>query len=157
MARNELIPQEHFNLFDPTFRFTDFFKDFSNRFALANLLSTEQNGIELSEDEKFVYVHAPMPGINPNNIDVTVENGRVQIKGEKQEEEKDKNRRYYKRAQRSFWYQVSLPAQVDDAQAKCDFNNGILELTFPKAKTAIGKKIKVNARKGNGAGAGAGT
>lgn len=144
MARNELTPHENFSLFDPSFNLTDMFKDFSNRFALAKMMNMEQNNIELSEDDKNVYIHAPMPGLNPNNIDVNVENGMVQIKGERQEEEKDKSKKYYRKAQRSFWYQVALPSQVDDSQAKCDYNNGILELTLPKAMAAQGKKIKVN-------------
>jgi HSP20 family protein len=144
MARNELIPQEHFSLFDPSFNLSDMFKDFGNRFALSRLMNMEQSGVELSEDSTNVYIHAPMPGINPNQIDVMVENGVVQIKGERQEEEKDKNKKFYRRAQRSFWYQVALPAQVDETQAKCDCAHGILELTLPKAKAAQGKKIKVN-------------
>lgn len=147
MARNELVPQEQerFSLFDPL---SDLFKDFSHRFALARMMNMEQNGIELSEDEKNVYIFAPLPGLKPNEIDVNVENGMVQIKGKKQEEEKDKNKKFYRRAQSSFWYQLALPSQVDDTQAKCDYNNGILELTLPKSKSTQGKKIKVNAKQG---------
>lgn len=145
MARNEMVPQENerFSLFDPL---SDMFKDFTSRFALSRMMNMEQNGIELSEDDKNVYIHAPMPGLKSSDIDVNIENGMVQIKGEKQEEEKDKTKKFYRKAQRSFWYQLALPSQVDDSQAKCDFNNGLLELTLPKAKSTQGKKIKVNAK-----------
>lgn len=144
MARNEMVPQnENFNLLDP---FTDLFKDFTSRFALSRMMNMEQNGIELSEDDTNVYVHAPMPGLKPNDIDVNIENGMLQIKGERKEEENDKNKKFYRKAQRLFCYQVALPSQVDDSQAKCDYNNGVLELTVPKTKSNQTKKIKVNTK-----------
>lgn len=140
----ELMPSEKlFRLARSPFSFPDIFQDFEKQMGLIN----EQTGLELSEDKKSIYVKASMPGLKLDQIEVSLEKGMLQIKGEKQEEEKDEgvtDRKYYRRAQRSFWYQVALPAQVDDGQEpKALYKNGVLELTLTKAKLAQSKKITV--------------
>src|SRR5258708_40276039 len=70
------------------------------------------SAISVSEDEKSIYVEAPVPGIEPDDIEVTYERGMLWIHGEAREEEKDKKRRFYRRATQTFSYRVAIPGNV---------------------------------------------
>lgn len=139
-----LIPSKIFNsLATEPFNFPDIF-NFER--GLTPLLSSlnERTGLELSEDDQNVYVKASLPGLEENEIDVTVTNNTLQIKGERSEEESTKNKRFYRKAQSSFWYQVALPSQIESSQEPTThYENGVLELTFKKTKPAQSKKIKI--------------
>jgi HSP20 family protein len=136
-----LIPSKLFsNLTNEPFNFPDIFNFERGIVPLLN----ERTGLELSEDNQNVYVKASLPGLNENEIDVTVSHNTLQIKGEKTEEVTKSNKRYYRKAQSSFWYQVSLPSQVEEnPEPTTHYENGVLELTFKKSKPSQAKKIKI--------------
>lgn len=107
--------------------------------------------ISLSEDDKHIYVDAAMPGINPDDIDITYDKGMLWIRGQTSEEEENKKKKYYQHASNSFSYRITLPTDVDEnkePQASCD--NGMLMLTFDKSQQAKPKKISVKASGKNG-------
>jgi HSP20 family protein len=129
--------------------FGSFFEDFSlapwEPFAARS--RTFSPSINVSETDKKVTVTAELPGIDEKDIDVTLANGMVTIKGEKKEEHED-NKSGYHRIERSygtFRRSVSLPAEVDDSKASAEFSKGVLTLTVPKTETAqkLGRKIAV--------------
>src|SRR5438128_1993291 len=76
----------------------------------------EQSGLSVFEDEKAVYVEAAMPGLDANNIDITFQNGMLVVQGNKKEEQEDKKRKYYRRANRSFFYQMAVPGDINDKE-----------------------------------------
>jgi HSP20 family protein len=102
--------------------------------------------IDVSEDDKAYTVHAEIPGVRKEDIQVEVEGGQVSIRAEvKQEKEEKKggkvlhSERTYGMVSRSF----SLPAEVDDKATEAKYKDGLLELTLPKKKGGGGKRIAV--------------
>ncbi len=107
-------------------------------------ISTTTTGVSISEDDKNIFIEVAVPGIDPKNIDLTVKDNKLWIHGEQKEEEKDKKRKYYRRAQNSFSYQFALPVDIDpnaEPEAKCA--NGIMTITFSKSPKAQPKKIQI--------------
>jgi len=102
------------------------------------------SGVSISEDEKNIFVEVSVPGIDAKNIDLTIKDNQVLIYGEQKEEEKDKKRKYYRKANRSFSYRIAIPGDVDftsEPTAKCA--NGVMTVTFDKSPKAQPKKIQV--------------
>lgn len=101
-------------------------------------------GLSISEDDKNVYVEASVPGIDPKNIDITFHDGNVWIKGEIKEEEKDKTRKYYREATRSFSYRVAVPGEIDQNQEPtATYKHGVMKISFAKSPKSQPKKIEV--------------
>jgi HSP20 family protein len=101
-------------------------------------------GVSISEDEKNIFIEVAVPGIDPKNIDLTVKDNQLWIHGEQKEEEKDKKRKYYRRANSSFSYRIAVPGDIDqntEPEAKCA--NGVMTITFNKSPKAQPKKIQV--------------
>lgn len=99
------------------------------------------------ENDKFV-LHADIPGVKPEDIDVSMENGVLTIKGEKKTEAKTEQEGY-KRVERtygSFYRRFSLPdtANADAISAKSKL--GVLEIVIPKREAVKPKKINVEAQ-----------
>jgi HSP20 family protein len=144
MAPYNLIPSKKNSNFlrntgssiSPFLALTDFENELSN-------LMEDQSPITLKETKKEVIVQAPLPGLTPKEIDITLDRGVLQIKGEVEEiEEKDKDTKYYRKAKRSYWYQLALPSSIDEShEPKTTFKNGVLEIIFTKAKTSQAKRI----------------
>jgi HSP20 family protein len=90
-----------------------------------------------------------LPGVKPEDIQVSVTNGVLTIRGEVKEEKEEKEKTYHLRERRygSFSRSVSLPNDVSADKADADFENGVLTLTLPKAEEAKAKTITVKAKK----------
>lgn len=102
----------------------------------------KNTGVSVSEDNQNVYVEANVPGLKPEEIEVTLDHNTLRIRGEKKEEE-EKGKTYYRRAQQSFFYQVDLPSQVQENTEQAEYQEGILKISFKKAKKDAVKKINV--------------
>lgn len=99
------------------------------------------NGLEVSEDNKNVYISAAVPGIDPKDVDVTFDKGVITIRAEKKEEEKGK--KFQRRATSSFFYQV-MPQNIDmkkEPVAVC--KNGVMTVIMQKPESSKPKKIAV--------------
>lgn len=126
------------------------FWDFSP-FRMSSLIEDEDlwptvghsgGGLSISEDDGHVYVEAAVPGVNPDDVEMTFHNGILKIHGKAQQEEK-KDRKNYRMMTSEFSYQVSI-RDVDtnvDPEATC--KNGVMEVKFAKSKAAQPKQIKV--------------
>jgi len=107
---------------------------------------TATSGLTISEDEKFVYVSASLPGIDPKDVEVTFDRGTVWIKGESAEEEKQK--KYYRKASSSFSYRVAVPGDLDLTQEpEASSKHGVMTVKFTKSPEAQPKKIVVRTEK----------
>ncbi|MBS1154813.1 MAG: heat-shock protein Hsp20 [Proteobacteria bacterium] len=91
--------------------------------------------LDVREDDKAYTVHADLPGVKKENIDVQVEGNVVRISAENRQEREEKqgekvirSERYIGRVSRSF----TLGVDVDESAATAKFENGVLELTLPK-------------------------
>ena len=106
------------------------------------LLTSSGNGLAISEDDKNVYVEAAVPGIDPKEIEVTFDKGVVWIKGEAQDEEKE--RKFYRRDSRSFSYRVMVPGDINtNVEPTAEYKNGVMHITFAKSPKSQPKKITV--------------
>ncbi len=104
--------------------------------------------VDLYETKESVVVKASLPGVKPEDIDISITAGVLTLKGESKEEHEEKKENYYRRERRhgSFVRQFALPSEVDSANPDAVFDHGVLTLTLPKAEAAKPKTIKVQAK-----------
>jgi len=104
-----------------------------------------QPAIEAFETDHDVVVRAELPGIDPDQVDISVTEDTLTIKGEAKSEQEEKKRNYYRRELRygAFVRSLTLPAGVQGDQAKASYKNGILEVRVPKSERAKPKTVKV--------------
>lgn len=90
--------------------------------------------LEMSETNKAYKITAELPGIDPDNVDVTFEDGLLRIAGEKKEE-REENERGYRLSERSygnFERVISLPSAANPDKIDAKFKNGVLTITIAK-------------------------
>jgi len=105
---------------------------------------TDSSGLTVYEDENNVTIEAAVPGVDVSDIEVTYERGMLWIRAAMKEEEEDKERKYYRRASRSFSYRLSIPESVDesnDPNVSC--KNGIVTVTFSRVKKSEPRKLPI--------------
>jgi HSP20 family protein len=105
--------------------------------------------VDIYERDDSLVVKAAVPGVKPDDLDITVTGDVLNIKGETREEEETKEENYHRREFRygSFCRSIRLPIEVDSGKADATFKNGILELTFPKPTEKRPKSISVKVKK----------
>lgn len=110
---------------------------------------TSEPSMDLYQTDAAVVVKMGLPGVKMEDIQVSVANGVLNIRGELKEEKEEKERMYHLRERRfgSFNRSVTLPSNVSAEKADAQFENGILTLTLPKAEEAKAKMITVKAKK----------
>jgi len=101
--------------------------------------------VDVVDRENEVLVKAEIPGVDKKDIDISVGEDTVTIKGETRREEKEEKGDYYRCeiSRGSFSRTVALPAVVNGAGAKASFKDGVLELTLPKTEKAKRHSVKV--------------
>ena len=118
--------------------------------------STERKGwpipIDVVEEAEEILVRASVPGVNPEDIDVSIEDSVLAIRAESAESKVEKERKeggYLIRERRTgaFHRSLRLPDTVDADKAKTHYENGILTVTLPKAESKKAKHLKVTAGK----------
>jgi HSP20 family protein len=116
-------------------------------------LATFEEGmlpLDISENENTIMVRASLPGFNPDDIDVQVENGILTIRAEHDEEEEESGERFYRRER--TWGSVSrrvvLPRDVRGDAVEADLENGVLTLRIPKSEEAKPKRIQIKGAHG---------
>jgi HSP20 family protein len=103
--------------------------------------------INISESGDALAVQAEVPGFSPNELEVSVEAGRLTISGKKEtKEERKKGKTVYKeQCSNQILRVVDLPCEVDATKATATLKNGILELSMPKSAQAKSTKVAVQA------------
>lgn len=103
------------------------------------------------ETEDKVIAEIEMPGVNPNNIDIEVEENFLRVEGRGREEKEEKERGYYRReiGERYFKRLIPLPSPVIKDKGEAEYEDGLLKIYLPKLKTEKGKekKIKIKVKK----------
>lgn len=103
--------------------------------------------LDVSETKDAFAVKMEIPGMEPGDVHVALDNNLLTIKGEKKQEKESKEEHYY-RAERSygaFARTVRVPSAVDGTKVTAGFKNGVLTVTLPKAPGAKGTQIPVKA------------
>jgi HSP20 family protein len=101
--------------------------------------------LDVSETKNDYVVKAELPGIDPKDIDISLTNDLLTIKGEKKQEKEEKEENYHviERSYGSFTRSVRLPGQVQSDKINASFKNGVLRVTLPKTEEAKKKEIKI--------------
>lgn len=122
-----------------------------------DLLSSQENDVDtenaswiptvdISESENTYEIHAELPGVTENNVNISVTDNLLTIKGEKQVQENTDDKNYHRVERRygSFKRSFTLPRLVNASEIKASFKDGILSLTIPKAEEAKPKEIQIS-------------
>ena len=100
--------------------------------------------IEISETDKAIEVSAEMPGLERKDVEISIDDDTLTIRGEKRvEENKDKNVQHSERAYGVFLRVLQLPPGVDPSTVQATMSNGVLKITIPKPAKPEPKKIEV--------------
>jgi len=101
--------------------------------------------LDVSETKNDVVVKAELPGMDPKEIDISLADGILSIKGEKKQEKEEKEENYHliERSYGSFVRSVRLPREVQSEKISASYKNGILKVTLPKSEEARKKEIKI--------------
>ena len=140
---NSLISRS--NLFD------DFFRDVAPGFYVKPLHgdplpSPGQIRMDVKENGSSYTVSAEIPGVRKEDIHVTIEGGMVMVRADVKQEDSQTQDEKLLRSERYFGSVsrgIQLPQDVDQAQAKARYDNGVLTLTLPKKQGGGGQKLRI--------------
>jgi len=130
-------PQTIFDLFEEMWRQPFLgFEQFTPGFVPA---------VEVSEKDDEIVVRAEIPGLDTKDLDVTIENNYLIIKGEKKREKKEEkeNMVHMECSYGSFYRTIPLTTEVDKDKIKAKYKKGVLTITLPKVESAKAKRIAI--------------
>ncbi len=107
--------------------------------------------LDVAETKEGFIVEASLPGVKPENLDITLQDNILTISGETRQEQTTGEKPNYHRVERRygrFSRSVSLPTQVQSDKVEAHLENGILRLEIPKAEEVKPRKISVSAGSG---------
>ena len=101
--------------------------------------------IDVSEDEKNIYVDADLPGFQQKDIKVNARGDILTLSAERNEQRQEKQKGYLRteRFQGRFYREIGLPGYADIGKIKAAYKNGVLKLTVPKKEEAQAKDIAI--------------
>lgn len=101
--------------------------------------------VDISETAKEVKVVADIPGVDPDRIEIDVDEDSLVLSGNVSKEEEDKGARYYRyeREYGEFRREIALPSRVKPDKVKAKAKNGVLTIVMPKAEEEKRKRIRV--------------
>lgn len=104
--------------------------------------------MDVAEDEHYITVKVALPGVRPEEVDVSVVGNVLTIRGEHKEEQEQKQQTWHRRELRygRFERSLTLPTEVQADQAETNFEYGILTLRLPKAEAARPKRIQIKSQ-----------
>jgi HSP20 family protein len=122
------------------------FGDITGQTAEESNLTPWVPAVDIFETAHELVVKADLPDLNPQDLDIRVENNILTIRGERKFENKENEENYLRveRAYGSFSRSFSLANSVKSDAIKADYHNGVLTLSIPKREEAKPKQIKVN-------------
>jgi HSP20 family protein len=131
--------------FDRLFR-----EAFSPQFAEAELSTRSwAPPVDIYETDNDIVLKAELPGVDPKDVEVRVEDNNLYLKGERKFEKEVKEQNYHRieRSYGSFARSFSLPSSISADKVKAEFNDGLLTITMPKREEAKPKTVKVDVAK----------
>jgi len=128
------------------------FEDFSRRSPLSGFSSDMlAPRIDIAESKDAIDLTAELPGVDEKDVDVTLADGVLTIRGEKKaerdEKDKDKNWHAVERSYGSFSRTISLPFDPDSAKVEAKFDKGVLHVHLPKPAEVAKKQQKIEIKK----------
>jgi HSP20 family protein len=107
---------------------------------------------DVSEDQNTLRITMELPGVDPNDVRLSLENNILTIGGEKKQQSEDSNERVHRfeRTYGMFERTFALPNTVDPEKIEARYENGVLLVTIPKAERAKPREIRVNTSASSG-------
>lgn len=104
--------------------------------------------VDIKEEKNKYVVIADIPGVEKDDIDVSLENNELTIKGERHFEKKEEKEGFSRveRFQGQFYRRFILPEATDESKIKAQYKKGVLEIVIPKKENNKTKKIKVDVK-----------
>lgn len=101
--------------------------------------------LDVTENENEYVVKASIPGMKPEDLDITYNNNMLTIRGETKSEEEKEDTRYHLRERRfgSFSRSITLPTSVNAGKIKASYDAGVLTLQLPKAEESKPRRIQI--------------
>ena len=101
--------------------------------------------LDVKENEKEIVVKADLPGMDEKDINLTVHNGVLSLRGEKKSEHTDERENYHvmERSYGSFQRSIRLPDTIDEDKAEARFDKGVLTITLPKRPETVSAQKKI--------------
>ncbi|MFC4352594.1 Hsp20/alpha crystallin family protein [Fodinicurvata halophila] len=126
------------------------FDDTFNGFAAPALFRNGESWprVELKDSDKELQVSAELPGLEEKDVELSLEQNALVIRGEKQHEEKDDERRFSEFHYGRFERRIPLDWEVNPDEVKAQFRNGVLEITVPKSEKAQEQSRRIPIGKG---------
>lgn len=121
--------------------FEDFFRDMFSRSEETVL----EPPLEVGEGEQDITVKLLVPGVTKDQVQITVDEDMLTVRGEVRKEEEEKKKNFYRQEIRygAFQRSIRLPSEVEGGKATAELKNGMLKITLPKAKHPRAQQIKV--------------
>ena len=140
---NALMPSG-FGLFGLHREIDRLFNEFAQR-AGSNGLANLVPNIEISETDNAIEISAEMPGLERKDVEISIEDDALTIRGEKRVEEGqgDKNVQHSERTYGVFMRVLQLPPGIDPSNVQATMSNGVLKITIPKPAKPEPKRIEV--------------
>ncbi len=138
LRRNRQLRHPESGLFDQLFENFNFPEIFSEGKEMIPK-------IDVSETEKDLLLRAEVPGVKKDDIEVTLTDGLLTIKGEKKHESEEKKENFHRVESYygSFSRTLRLPGEIEANNVEANYKDGVLKITIPKAKKAETKKINI--------------
>jgi len=132
---------------DPFFRDESIFPSIFNREKHA-LSDFSMPSADISETKKAITIEVDVPGYDPDDIAVEIDENMVSVEGKMEKEEEKKEKKYYRkeRSSGSFYREFSLPPYANVSKAKSAIKSGTLKITIPKKSESKKVKVKVESK-----------
>ena len=133
-------------------RMDNLFDDFLTGFGITRWPMTDADKVimtptmDVSETEDEITVSADLPGMDEKDIQVTLDNGVLTLRGEKKRESEEKKRNYHlvERSYGEFYRAIPLPSEIDADKVSARFKKGVLTVSIPKAASEKKSEKKIN-------------
>jgi len=101
--------------------------------------------LDVAETKNEIVVKAEVPGLEPKDIDISLSDGLLTIKGENRQEREEKEENYHlvERSYGSFIRSIRLPNEVRSDKINASYKNGVLKVVLPKSEEAKKKEVKI--------------
>jgi HSP20 family protein len=101
--------------------------------------------LDVSETKNEIVVKAEVPGMDPKDIDISLSDGMLSIRGERKQEKEEKEENYHlvERSYGSFARSVALPKEVKHDKISASYKDGVLKIVLPKSEEARKKEVKI--------------
>ncbi len=102
--------------------------------------------VDVSEDKDNVVIKAEMPGMNKDDVKISIQDNVLTLKGEKRQEKEEKDKNYHRieRSYGSFCRSFQLPTSVKSDKIKANYKDGVLSVMLPKTEEVKPKEIPIS-------------